>query len=184
MELKIEVPEGKKPVWKNDVLTLVDVSDGVNKFGDIRDKIKTFADATKMLSSNDPLMYDYAAVKLLTETDDILAYAKLRIITAALNEGWKPSFVKGERRYYPYFYFYTKEQYDEMNDEDKKHVLLWGGYSSNGSRCGLGSALASPGWSDAYSAFSARLVFKNRNLALYAGRQFIDLYSQIIFNKH
>ena len=34
------------------------------------------------------------------ETADIMAYAALRVIVEALNEGWKPQFTKGEWRWY------------------------------------------------------------------------------------
>ena len=63
---------------------------------DVRDRIKTFADAAKAVGIEDPEEWEklYSNLEL-----DILAYFKLRIITKALNEDWEPKFVPREYRY-------------------------------------------------------------------------------------
>ena len=85
----------------------------------IMERIKTFDDAFKELGENHPLVKEYHKRHLFLEDDsdissDLVAYLKLRIITAALNEGWTPQFTKDEYRYYPWFWLYTKEEIAAM----------------------------------------------------------------------
>lgn len=98
----------------------------------IMERIKTFDDAFKELGENHPLVKEYHKRHLFLEDDsdissDLVAYIKLRIITAALNEGWTPQFTKDEYRYYPWFWLYTKEEIAKMNKEERKKVVLFGG---------------------------------------------------------
>lgn len=62
----------------------------------VTDRIKTFADALEGIcySEND---FD-EIFRFLTR--DEIAYVKLKVITEALNEGWKPDWDKEERKYY------------------------------------------------------------------------------------
>lgn len=90
-KVTVEIPEGKKLVLKNEVYVMVD-----DKPKDVRERIKTFEDAYKELENRDNMDF------LIREYDnrwtggkDLLAYLKLRIIVAALNEGWEPEFKKG-----------------------------------------------------------------------------------------
>ena len=103
---------------------------------------------------------------------DLDAYLKLRIICAALNEGWEPKFTEDEYRYYPWFYLYTQKEVDAMDDEERSRVVGRGGYNASAC-CGL--ACASAGGVSSYSSTScgSRLAFKTRELAEYAGRQFV-----------
>lgn len=107
---------------------------------DIKDRVKTFEDACRELGNDHPLVIQY---KLYNEQmkgnfdymEDLTSYFKLRIITAALNEGWEPQFTKDEYRWYPWYNLYTQEEIDRMDEDEKKEVglLLWGGDASNGS---------------------------------------------------
>ena len=88
----------------------------------IMERIKTFDDAFKELGENHPLVKEYHKRHLFLEDDsdissDLVAYLKLRIITAALNEGWTPQFAKDEYRYYPWFWLYTKEEIAKMKKQ-------------------------------------------------------------------
>ena len=99
-KVEIEIPVGKVAKWVDGVLTLVD-----EKPKDVTERIKTFADACCELGFDHPLVKAYdnymsLAHKLNKDDYDVVAYLKLRIITEALNEGWKPQFTKGERRWY------------------------------------------------------------------------------------
>ena len=94
-KVEIEIPDGKMAKWVNGVLTLVD-----EKPQNVMERIKTFEDAVAELR-NRAMNGDKNAGKLLDEwkiitstagSKDLLAYLKLRIITSALNEGWKPKF--------------------------------------------------------------------------------------------
>ena len=170
-EVKLLVPVGKKAEWVNGVLTLVKDKDA----RPVTERIKTFEDACEELGINpEEWMAENETYK---EDADILAYLKLRIITLALNEGWKPSFAKDEYRYYPWYYLYTKEEIDAMDEKDKKRLLVVGGDSAYGSICGLTAANLYNGFSNSVANFGARLAFKTSELAKYAGTQFYDTYA-------
>ncbi len=96
----------------------------VFKPADVRERIKTFADAAKAVGIEDPEEWEEPYSDL---EPDILAYFKLRIITKALNEGWEPKFIPGEYRWAPYFLLYTKEEIEKMNAETRARVV----YRSN-----------------------------------------------------
>lgn len=155
---------------------------------DIKDRVKTFEDACRELGNDHPLVIQY---KLYNEQmkgnfdymEDLTSYFKLRIITAALNEGWEPQFTKDEYRWYPWYNLYTQEEIDRMDEDEKKEVglLLWGGYANYGSRCGLASAYSHNAWSVSLSYFGSRLAFKSEELATYAGKQFIKIYANFCF---
>ena len=132
-EITIPIPDGKRAEWINGVLTLVDEQKVDNL--PVTERIKTFTDACNALGDEHPLVKAYKGyVAHIHQHDmndyDLVAYLKLRIIVAALNEGLEPKFEKGEYRYYPWFYLYTKEEYDELDDEQKgRCVLRSGNYS-------------------------------------------------------
>lgn len=92
----------------------------------IMERVKTFEDALKELGDNHPFVEQFCFMELnagpLGDCRDIIAYLKLRIITAALNEGWTPQFTEDEYRYYPWFWLYTKEEIAKMDKEERKSV--------------------------------------------------------------
>ena len=193
-KIEIEVPEGKIAVWKKIekvgvVLILEDGTDTCKPAKDNRPvtkRIKTFEDALNVLSAKkgefyEQLIDEYKELQGHPAMKDLVAYAKLRIITAALNEGWQPTFATGEYRYYPYFYGYTKEEVDKMDDEQKKKLWLFGGYSDFGAFCGLAFAISPNAWTSSYANCSARLALKTRELAIYCGKQFIDIWADYVF---
>ena len=53
---------------------------------DIKERIKTFDDAVAILGNDNQAVIDYYAIADKTCTEDILAFAKLRVIAEALNE--------------------------------------------------------------------------------------------------
>ena len=115
-------------------------------------------------------------------TEDFIAYLKLRIIVAALNEGWEPKFTEDEYRYFPWFYFYTKEEYGKLDGEEKGRCVLRSGGSA-GAVCGFVGVGAYGGASVSVSISGSRLAFRTRELAAYAGRQFIEEWADFMF-KH
>lgn len=179
-EITIPVPDGKRAEWINGVLTLVDEPKVDNR--PVTERIKTFEDAREALGDEHPLVKEYWGVVNvdLDITQDLIAYLKLRIIVAALNEGWEPKFEKGEYRYYPWFYLYTKEQYDELDDEEKGRCVLRSGSSTNSFR---GFVLCDANYDASFSStyFGSRLSFRTRELAAYAGRQFIEEWADFVF---
>ena len=179
-EITIPVPDGKRAEWINGVLTLVDEPKVDNR--QVTERIKTFEDAREALGDEHPLVKDYWGVVNvdLDITQDLIAYLKLRIIVAALNEGWEPKFEKGEYRYYTWFYLYTKEQYDELDDEEKGRFVLRSGYYTHAYG---GVVYASAYYASSYSHtyVGSRLAFRTRELADYAGKQFTEEWADFMF---
>lgn len=67
-----------------------------------------------------------------------LAYIKLCTIARALNNDPDfPRFTKDEYRYTPWFYLYNQKEIDEMDEEDRNQLVLWGGDAHDGANCGL-----------------------------------------------
>ena len=151
---------------------------------DIRERIKTFADALHELGNDNPLVLAYQNTNLrdsdvAPDNKDIIAYLKLRIIVAALNEGWEPQFIPGERRWAPYFVLYTKEEIDEMDEEVKARVVC---RSNSDANAYGGVSCADSGYVSAavYAGIGSRLAFKSEELAEYAGTQFIDIFADFM----
>lgn len=178
-KVEIEIPEGKMAKWVNGVLTLVD-----EKPQNVMERIKTFEDAVAELS-NRAMSGDKDAGKLLDEwkissqvcSKDLLAYLKLRIITYALNEGWEPQYTKGELRWYFWYDIITKEQYYKLSAEEKIRVVGRGG---NDAVANFGLVFADAGNASSYSGtfYGSRLAFKSKELAEYAGKQFVEIYEE------
>lgn len=166
------------------LLELLFGADTFKQLQDVRERIKTFDDACNVLGDDHPLVGQYrfsdAAYKGHPMSEDSIAYLKLRIITAALNECWEPQFTKDEFRYYPWFEFFSQSELNEMSDDEKGRVV---GRASNISGAYGGLAFASAGSSSSYSggSYGSRLAFKTRELAEYAGRQFAELYADFVF---
>ena len=179
-EITIPVPDGKRAEWINGVLTLVDEQKVDNR--PVTERIKTFDDAREALGDEHPFVKEYWSVVNidLDITQDLIAYLKLRIIVAALNEGWEPKFEKGEYRYFPWFYFYTKEEYDKLDDEEKGRCVLRSGSSSN-SFVGYVVCYAYGDASCSVTFVGSRLAFRTRELAAYAGRQFTEEWADFMF---
>ena len=178
-EITIQVPDGKRAEWINGILTLVDETKVDNR--PVTERIKTFEDAREALGDEHPLVKEYWGVVNvdLDITQDLIAYLKLRIIVAALNEGWEPKFEKGEYRYLPWFYFYTKEEYDKLDDKEKGRCVLRSGHNTV-SDSGLAYASAEYASLHSNSHCGSRLFFRTSELAAYAGRQFTDLWMDFL----
>ena len=184
-KIEIEIPEGKRAEWKeiNGVTTLVLTDEVDNRT--VTERIKTFEDAVKATGMTLP----FDDNQLSCFPKDVVAYMKLRIIAAALNgltEDTLDEFPKltiGEYRWYPWFYLYTQEDIDNMDEEKKKKLWLFGGDSGDGSSCGLAFEGSSLAWSRSVSSFSARLAVKSGALAKYFGQQFIDIWADYLIGK-
>jgi hypothetical protein len=179
-QITIPVPDGKRAEWINGVLTLVDEQKVDNR--PVTERIKTLADAMEALGQGNPLVEEYIAVrdKLRTDAGELIAYLKLRIIVAALNEGWEPKFTENEYRYFPWFYFYTKEVYDKLDDEKKGRCVLRSGGSTY-SGYGFVFCFANNDASFSSTYVGSRLTFRTRELAAYAGRQFTEEWADFMF---
>lgn len=167
--ISIEVPKGKKVEWVNNVLTLVD-----DKPKDVMERIKTFEDALNELGRSHPLVCQYNNIDDVDS--DLSAYLKLRIIIAALNEGWTPKFTEDEYRYYPCFFLYTKDEYEKLSDKEKNRAVRFGGDANNGTSAGFAVAHSDYAPSDSAAYFGSRLCLKSDTLAVYCGEQFKELW--------
>ena len=187
--LTVEIPEGKKAVWNEQgVLQLVD-----DEPKDITERIKTLYDAQCELAQRaergdclaHQLIEEYNCLSSEETSTDLLSYMQLRIITAALNEGWEPQFKEEEVRWYPYFILWSKDEIDNMSDEDKdnKQLLLWGGLAHNGAPCGSSYSGSLSGWTNANASIGSRLAYKTEALATYAGRQFASVYARFFIGE-
>lgn len=183
--VEIEIPEGKVAEWKeiNGVTTLVLTDEKDNR--PVTERIKTFEDACYELGEENVLVQAYRTAEFNTsgnqnDVSDVVAYLKLRVIAEALNEGWEPQFTTEEHRWYPWYYRYTQEEIENMDEEKKKELWLFGGRSAHGASCGLASAASDDAWSHSDATFSARLAVKSESLAKYFGQQFIDIWSDFV----
>ena len=149
----------------------------------VMQRVKTFQDAVNELGNEHPLVIEYNTwCKQIggAYSADVMAYLKLRITTAALNEGWEPKFTKDEWRYYPYFYLITKEEYEQLSDEEKGRCV-GRSYNNANANGGLVYAYSDCGSTDSDTDNGVRLAFRTSELAEYAGKQFIDIWADFVF---
>jgi len=119
--------------------------------GKITDRIKTYEDACSELGET-PL--NELELKDLGFTKDEINYRKLKTVTKALNEGWVPNWNNSDQsKWVPYF------------------RLSAGAFVFCNTYCG---------YTDAYAGDGSRLCFKTRELARYAGEQFLYIWTEII----
>ena len=152
----------------------------------IMERVKTFEDACEVLGEEHSYVQEYRGIANVNFdfTQDIIAYLKLRIIAAALNEGWKPTFSDGECRYYPWFDIYPKDGYEKLNEDDKKKCRVVGRSSYDSYAYALGFVVFSSvniSTSYSYSYHGSQIIFKTRELAEYCEKQFIDIWSDYLF---
>lgn len=149
----------------------------------ITERVRTFEDARKVLNGRAEagdedaalLLADYESNADNIKTSAIVAFMKLSIITAALNEGWKPTFNENEYRYFPWFRIYQKKE----DDKEGSRVVA--------RSCNDSDAFGGVACVDAYNVsshasmyFGSRLAFRTSELAEYAGRQFLDIWEKYI----
>ena len=181
MKIEIEIPKGYKAEWVNGVLTLV--QDKKEDLRPVTERVKTFEDAVAELGEDNPLCIQFREIydNFLFEggdgVADIVAYLKLRIITAALNEGWKPQFTKDELRYYPWYYLCMKDEWDSTYEECKqKRGILVNGCTFNNIYAGFVYNASYRPTSQSPTHLSSHLCRKNSELAQYSGKQFASLW--------
>ena len=148
----------------------------------ITERIKTFEDACAALGEDHLYVqmfrdiYDKCEKAGATVNNDVVAYLKLRIITAALNQGWEPQFTQDEDRWFPWHVLWTEAELAEKSEEWKRDRCLTAMQYHRGGWAGLAFARSSGAPSHASAYFGSRLCFKSDTLAEYAGKQFIDLW--------
>ena len=134
----------------------------------VTERIKTFEDAVFALGDH-PFVTEWRMGVDLSP--DLEAYLQLRIICAALNEGWKPKFDEDECRYFPWFRIYTKEEYEELDEDEKKEFRM------------VNQVLYASSdfvYANMYTSIGFRLALKTKELAEYCGKQFLDIWADYL----
>lgn len=151
---------------------------------DITERVKTFEDALEVLGEVHCFVSEYNTLVnsglIHSLSPDLVAYLKLRIIAAALNEGWEPQFTVDEYRYFPWFDFYTQKEIDEMDEEDRSRVVCRA-FNNSYANGGVAYAHSYGASSLSYLDSGSRLAFKTRELAIYAGKQFVEIWADFVF---
>jgi hypothetical protein len=189
-EVKLQVPDGKKVEWIDNVLTLVDEKKEEDL--PITERVKSYEDACKVLGE-DPIDFRYRLCGGSASKDDLgihvsvsdKAYIKLETIIKALNEGWEPTFSKEELRWYNYFCIWYPEELEDKDDKwkDDNGLCLFGGPAYDGANCGLGCVSSNNAFSVTNTRCAARLALKSEELAKYCERQFTALWGEYFTNQ-
>lgn len=131
---------------------------GADMFKPAMERIKTFEDACNELGEGHQYVRAYREWMRIAYADckDVGAYLKLRIICAALNEGWRPQYGNA-LRYYPWFLYSTP------NRE----------FSAVGATCF--------DLMDGDLTLSVHLALRTDVLAEYCGNQFFDIWADFLF---
>jgi hypothetical protein len=188
--IQVEIPAGKKAAWVDGFLKLVDAEEEQKKDErPITERVKTFEDACKELGEDHKLVQQYRAIEgtPLMDSIDVVAYFKLRIITAALNEGWVPQFTEDEERWYPYLVLWFKgeleDKSDEWKDERNLQVPVVVGSAYDGSDVGVSALFSANVVSHSRTTDGSALVFRKSEIARFAGQQFTELWANYYTGK-
>lgn len=176
MEIKVEIPEGKKPEWRkvdgNLALVFVDKEpeysfSSIKTFGDACTKLGISAVAFNVSDGGDQQAQRQAR-----------ALYKLLIIQKAINNCVSSD--KNGQTYNPYWILYTKDEMKCMSEDVK---LLKGIKHIQSCTCadlseysGVGNLFALNRDSEPALSFSFPLCFNSKEAALYAAQQFESVF--------
>lgn len=119
---------------------------------DITERVKSVEDAIRELGNDDVEVIQLNRMKSIGLQNHIIGNQELIVIAKALNEGWTPDWSNGVwDKWYPWF---------KMDDSSSAGRFSFYGSVFQGS----------------VSAVGSRLCFKSKDLATYAGTQFLDIY--------
>ena len=120
----------------------------------VTDRIKTYEDACRELNKA-PI--NEAEMKKNGFTDDEIVYRKLKTISKAINDGWKPDMMDtNQKKWFPVFRIEPSSPSGLVFDGSSYDCLY------------------------EIAAGASRLCFKSDELATYAGSQFTELYRTLI----
>ena len=141
----------------------------------VPERIKTFEDAMLELGEEHPFVKEWHLGENLSP--ELEAYLQLRVICAALNEGWEPKFTEDEVRWFPWFWLYTQDEINNMDEREKKdrHLISTGDYETGYAGFAFARSAYAPSAANTY--VGSRLCLKSEALAVYCGKQFIDLWA-------
>ena len=176
MEIKVEIPEGKKTEWRkvdgNLALVLVDEEpeysfESIKTFADACAKLGINADAFNVCNGVDPQVQRQAQ-----------ALYKLLIIQKAMNNGvWRD---KDGWSYYPYWVLYSKEEMERMSEDEKQRKgikqLLSCAFANSAGYAGVRCASAVTRGAHTATDYGFPLCFNSEVAALYVANQFESLF--------
>jgi len=117
---------------------------------DVMGRIRTVYD---VLNDNSLTLEQWDKEKTEGLSDDEMAYRMLKLLVKSLNEGWEPDWNdKNQPKYYPWF---------EMGGSSGFRFRDYVHWNSG-------------------SLVGSRLCFKSKELAIYAGKQFTDVYARFM----
>lgn len=150
----------------------------------ITDRVKTFEDACRELGDKHPFVIQYREIydnfldgAAPSNSCDIVAYLKLRIVCAALNEGWEQKFIEDECRWHPWHFLWTTEELEKQDEDWKQDRRLIDTGDFHTEYAGFAFAYSTNAPSNSSARFGSRLCLKSEALADYCGNQFIDLWA-------
>lgn len=145
---------------------------------DVMARVRTFNDACRELGNEHPFVKEWHLGENLSP--DLEAYLQLRVICAALNEGWEPQFTEDEERYYPWCWLYTKKEIEQMGEDERKkrNMVSTVGYQTEYAGFASAYSLSTP--SHSYTNVGSRLCLKSDALAEYCGKQFTDIWADFL----
>jgi hypothetical protein len=147
----IEIPEGKTANQESKKGKLI-ISFKDKPKGKITDRVKDFVDACIEDGIKPADVYNSS------ETEDEIAYKKLKRIAKVLNEGWEPNWNDGnERKWWPWFKWSAGSGFD----------FSYSGYLCDHSHATVGS----------------RFCLKSEELANYFGKQFLPIHNDLLIIK-
>ena len=124
---------------------------------DVKARVGSYLDACQEIGMKPLTINDFSFLPP-RDRESAFAYHQLTIIAVALNEGWEPDWSNNSQyKYYPWF-------------EYKKGLA--GG--------GSGFSFDVYVYDVSTSTVGSRLVFKSRELAEYAAKQFEDIYNKFL----
>jgi hypothetical protein len=168
-KVTVEIPEGKVLEREGDIFRIVDEEP-------ITERVKTWDDALREKVGEVHLRESEESGNW---SDTMGAFLRLRVIVEALNEGWRP--YGEERRWFPDITITTPNKAETMNKFTPEGVI----HPIKRPERTNEVAFIAPVFDVADSwEHPACLALKSRELAVYAGTQFlgdwIDLYAEII----
>ena len=143
---------------------------------DVKERVKCLEGAVTLLGMDNQTVKDYYSIARKTSAKDIIAFAKLRVIAEALNEGWKPNTDVWNDNYYASFILYTKEEYEDLEEKKKLECIEICRSDKESIYAEADSKL-----SVSYVDIDNKISFKSRELARYCGRQFFDIWKDYLF---
>lgn len=170
----IIVPDGQKAVRNREGNI-----EFVEKYPEIAHKIRTLDDAVKALGKDNILVRELlSAEDSEIVVSDTIAFLRLRVVCAALNERWQPQFTLEEKTYNPWFIMLPNEEYDKLTEENKKQYTV----TKDGHRYGFGGVVTNKEASTNHPTANGKsLTFKSEELAEYAGKYFLSEWLEYVY---